>query len=109
MSDQCSWKPLPGINDATQSAVASLVSGMSDALEAEDTACESALLPIGNGWYYWPGFTYLFTAIRGLATGRMILIYRSVNRSEDHFLYWLSFVISIFLGVASILIIVLKL
>ena len=55
------------------------------------------------------GVYLLFTAIRGLATGRMILIYRSVNRSEDHFLYWLSFVISIFLGVASILIIVLKL
>jgi hypothetical protein len=55
------------------------------------------------------GVYLLFTAIRGLATGRMILIYRSVNRSNHEVLYWLSIVISIFLGVASILIIVLKL
>jgi hypothetical protein len=45
----------------------------------------------------------IFTAIHGLATGRMNVLYRFVNRGEDQTLYWLSIAISVLLGLAMII------
>ena len=49
----------------------------------------------------------LFNALRGLATGSAILFYRTVNRSEDGFLYWSAVWGSAVLGIATALAVVL--
>ena len=45
----------------------------------------------------------LFNAIMGVASGRAILFYRTVNRSEDGFLYWLAVLASGALGIGALL------
>ena len=49
-----------------------------------------------------PAGYLLFTAIQGLATGRVNVIYRTVKRSEDETLFWVSVVISVILSLAAI-------
>jgi hypothetical protein len=44
----------------------------------------------------------LFTAIQGLATGRVNVIYRTAKRTEDETLFWVSVVISAILSLAAI-------
>ena len=43
-----------------------------------------------------------FTAVQGIATGRVNVIYRSVKRTEDPTLFWVSVVISVILSLAGI-------
>ena len=44
----------------------------------------------------------LFTAVQGIATGRVNVIYRSVKRTEDPTLFWVSMAISLILSLAAI-------
>jgi uncharacterized membrane-anchored protein len=49
----------------------------------------------------------LFNAIVGVTSGRALLVYRVVTRSEDGYLYWIAVVASGALGVGGLLTIVL--
>jgi hypothetical protein len=55
------------------------------------------------------GLFLLIEAVRGLITGSTILFYRTVTRSGDGCLYWVSIGAGAVLGVAGLLVFSLKL
>jgi hypothetical protein len=49
-----------------------------------------------------------YNALNGMATGKAILFSRTVRRSEDGYLYWWAVVVSGMLGIAGIVLVILR-